>query len=67
MLFHSTAPASGFFDDAGDYDLPVIISTTEEALRQVPNSFRVVSTSLGGTRWQTIWRIPAASYAGDHR
>ena len=37
--------------------LPVIISTTEEALRQVPNSFRVVSTSLGGTRWQTIWRI----------
>lgn len=37
--------------------LPVIISTTEEALRSVPNSFRVVSTSLGGTRWQTIWRI----------
>ncbi len=37
--------------------LPVIISTTEEALRQVPNAFRVVSTSLGGTRWQTIWRI----------
>ncbi len=37
--------------------LPVIISTTEEALRQVPSAFRVVSTSLGGTRWQTIWRI----------
>jgi len=37
--------------------LPVIISTTEEALRAVPNSFRVVSTSLGATRWQTIWRI----------
>jgi len=37
--------------------LPVVISTTEEALRQVPNSFRVVSTSLGGTRWQTTWRI----------
>lgn len=37
--------------------LPVIISTTEEALRQVPNSFRVVSTSLGATRWQTIKRI----------
>ncbi len=37
--------------------LPVIISTTEEALRSVPNAFRVVSTSLGGTRWQTIWRI----------
>jgi len=37
--------------------LPVIISTTEEALRSVPNSFRVVSISLGASRWQTIWRI----------
>jgi phosphate transport system permease protein len=37
--------------------LPVIISTTEEALRSVPNSFRVVSTSLGASRWQTIWRV----------
>jgi phosphate transport system permease protein len=37
--------------------LPVIISTTEEALRSVPSSFRVVSISLGGTQWQTIRRI----------
>jgi len=37
--------------------LPVIISTAEEALRAVPQSFRVVSISLGGTKWQTIWRI----------
>jgi len=37
--------------------LPVIISTTEEALRAVPNSFRVVSMSLGATRWQTVWKI----------
>lgn len=37
--------------------LPVIISTTEEALRGVPNSFRVVSTSLGATRWQTVWHV----------
>ena len=37
--------------------LPVIISTAEEALRAVPQSFRVVSISLGGTRWQTIRRI----------
>jgi len=37
--------------------LPVIISTTEEALRSVPNSFRVVSTSLGATRWQTIKKV----------
>jgi len=41
----------------GIMTLPVIISTTEEAMRSVPNSFRVVSTSLGATRWQTIWRI----------
>jgi phosphate transport system permease protein len=37
--------------------LPVIISTAEEALRSVPQSFRVVSISLGVTRWQTIRRI----------
>jgi phosphate transport system permease protein len=37
--------------------LPVIISASEEALRAVPQSFRTVSTSLGGTRWQTTWRI----------
>jgi phosphate transport system permease protein len=37
--------------------LPVIISTTEEALRSVPFTFRLVSISLGTTRWQTIWRI----------
>jgi phosphate transport system permease protein len=37
--------------------LPVIISTSEEALRSVPNEFRVVSLSLGATRWQTTWRI----------
>ena len=37
--------------------LPVIISTAEEALRTVPQSFRVVSISLGGTRLQTIRKI----------
>jgi phosphate transport system permease protein len=37
--------------------LPVIISTAEEALRSVPQSFRVVSISLGATQWQTIRRI----------
>jgi len=38
----------------GIMTLPVIISTAEEALRAVPQSFRLVSVSLGGTRWQTI-------------
>jgi phosphate transport system permease protein len=37
--------------------LPVIISTTEEALRAVPQSFRLVSVSLGGTKWQTIRKV----------
>jgi len=37
--------------------LPVIISTAEEALRAVPQSFRTVSISLGATHWQTIRRI----------
>jgi phosphate transport system permease protein len=37
--------------------LPVIISTSEEALRAVPQAFRTVSISLGGTKWQTIFRI----------
>jgi phosphate transport system permease protein len=37
--------------------LPVIISTAEEALRAVPQSFRVVSISIGATQWQTIRKI----------
>lgn len=37
--------------------LPVIITTTEEALRAVPQSFRVVSISVGATQWQTVRRI----------
>ncbi|MEI9477020.1 MAG: phosphate ABC transporter permease PstA [Deltaproteobacteria bacterium] len=34
--------------------LPTIISTTEEALKGIPHSYREVSYSLGGTRWQTV-------------
>ncbi|MFL7813190.1 MAG: phosphate ABC transporter permease PstA [Anaerolineales bacterium] len=37
--------------------LPVIISTAEEALRAVPQSFRFVSVSVGATKWQTIRKI----------
>ncbi|MHB1355988.1 MAG: phosphate ABC transporter permease PstA [Anaerolineae bacterium] len=37
--------------------LPVIISTSEEALRAVPMEFRTVSASLGGSRWQGIRRV----------
>jgi phosphate transport system permease protein len=41
----------------GIMTIPVIITTAEEALRAVPQSFRIVSVSLGATRWQTIQRI----------
>lgn len=34
--------------------LPVVISTAEEAILAVPREFRIVSLSLGATRWQTI-------------
>lgn len=34
--------------------LPIVISTAEEAIVAVPREFRVVSFSLGATRWQTI-------------
>jgi phosphate transport system permease protein len=34
--------------------LPIVISTAEEAILAVPREFRVVSLSLGATRWQTI-------------
>jgi phosphate transport system permease protein len=34
--------------------LPVIITASREALESVPRSFRVVSLSLGASRWQTI-------------
>jgi len=34
--------------------LPTIIRTSEEAIRTVPNTYREVSFSLGGTKWQTV-------------
>jgi phosphate transport system permease protein len=43
--------------------LPLIIGSTEEALRSVPQTYREASLGLGATKWQTIWRVvlPAAS------
>ncbi len=38
----------------GIMTLPVIITTTREALRAVPRSYREVSFSLGASRWQTV-------------
>jgi phosphate transport system permease protein len=36
--------------------LPTVISTTEEAIKSIPYTFREVSYSLGGTKWQTVTR-----------
>ena len=43
--------------------LPVIITTTEEALGQVPQDLRQASLALGATRWRTVYRVvlPAAA------
>ena len=42
--------------------LPVIIITTREAVRAVPNEIRFGSLALGATQWQTTWRqsLPSA-------
>ena len=42
--------------------LPVIIITTREAVRAVPQEIRDASLALGATMWQTTWRqsLPAA-------
>lgn len=43
--------------------LPVVITATEEALRQVPQDLRQASLALGATRWRTIRKVvlPAAA------
>ncbi|MCK4857266.1 MAG: phosphate ABC transporter permease PstA [candidate division Zixibacteria bacterium] len=37
--------------------LPVVIVSTEEALRTIPTELKEASYALGGTKLQTIWRI----------
>jgi phosphate transport system permease protein len=46
----------------GILSLPVVIGTSEEALRAVPDTYREASLGLGATKWQTISRVvmPAA-------
>ena len=46
----------------GALTLPVIIGSTEEALKSVPDTYREASLALGATKWQTIYRVvlPAA-------
>ncbi|MDO4930718.1 MAG: phosphate ABC transporter permease PstA [Bacteroidales bacterium] len=37
--------------------LPLVIRTTEEALKAIPDTFREGSRGLGATKLQTIWRV----------
>lgn len=41
----------------GILNLPMIIRSTEEALKTVPDSYREASLALGATKWQTIRKI----------
>ncbi len=42
--------------------IPTIVSIAEDALNNVPASYRQAALALGATRWQTIWgvTVPAA-------
>lgn len=35
--------------------LPVVIVTTRESIRAIPNSLREAAYALGASKWQTIW------------
>ncbi|MDD3107190.1 MAG: phosphate ABC transporter permease PstA [Bacilli bacterium] len=37
--------------------LPIIIKTTEESLKVIPNSYRMASLALGASRSQTIFKV----------
>lgn len=45
--------------------LPMVIMTTREAIRAIPNSIREASYALGATKWQTVqWHILPYSLGG---
>ncbi|NCC30634.1 MAG: phosphate ABC transporter permease PstA [Chloroflexia bacterium] len=37
--------------------LPVVIISSQEAIKAVPSTLRQASLGLGATKWQTIWKI----------
>jgi phosphate transport system permease protein len=43
--------------------LPIVIVSTREAIKTVPNTLREASYALGASKWQTVWFqvLPAAS------
>jgi phosphate transport system permease protein len=45
--------------------MPIIIVSTREAIKAVPNSLREASYGLGATKWQTIWMVVLPSSFGS--
>ncbi|MCA9119034.1 MAG: phosphate ABC transporter permease PstA [Planctomycetaceae bacterium] len=37
--------------------LPIVIVSSQEALRSVPDSLREAASGLGATRWQVVWNV----------
>lgn len=37
--------------------LPIIITTSEEAIKSVPNSYREASLALGASKWETVAQV----------
>ena len=37
--------------------LPIVIVTSQEAIKSVPNDYKQASYALGASRWQTIWYV----------
>ncbi|MEQ1505005.1 MAG: phosphate ABC transporter permease subunit PstC [Myxococcota bacterium] len=46
----------------GMMSLPLIVSLAEDALRNVPDSYRQAAVAMGATKWEVVWRVllPAA-------
>lgn len=60
--FGESTGTGGFSAIAGGFALsvimlPIVVLTTEQALRLIPVSQRLASAALGGTRFQTTFRI----------
>jgi phosphate transport system permease protein len=41
--------------------LPIIITSSQESLRTVPDSLREAGLGLGGTKWQVVWNVTLPS------
>lgn len=53
LAFDTSMLAAGM--TLGMMTLPWVITSSEEALKSVPQSYRDASLALGASKWQTIW------------